>query len=158
VLCIYGCRWLQIAFFNIYSNDRIVFFSFTFQSINTSSFCAFAYGNTHTETTMGGSKLTPSYIFFRLHNPVRLSSSLPSSALPPSRLSCPLYKGCLPDLCCLLCLPTVDEKICVWPSILLQLLSVVVARPQQSLPPAACNTWKFHHNKILLATWFSFIF
>jgi hypothetical protein len=23
---------------------------------------------------------------------------------------------------------------------------------------AACNTRKFHHNKILLATWFSFIF
>jgi hypothetical protein len=47
------------------------------------------------------------------------------------------------------------------------LLEFLMGRPSQPPPPQAppwrphrrrCNTRKFHHNKILLATWFSFIF
>jgi hypothetical protein len=109
------------------------FFAFTFQSISTSPLCAFSYGYSYRRF-----KIKPSNIFFRLHNLVCLSGSLPPPVCPPRRLIGPLYRSCLPDLCCLSRLPAIDNKICSWPSILLR--SRYCQWPLQghnSLPPTA---------------------
>jgi hypothetical protein len=121
VLCIYKRDWwLQIAFFNYHFQTRHVLppCSFFHGSINQhiSLVCLPIW-----KETTGGSKLSPSNVLFRLHNPMRLSGffpmpHVPSSPWPPLPLVPPCHRR-------------QDLRVTIH-SPAISVLSVATARPQ----------------------------